>query len=104
MDRRDFVKASLLAVSGTLLADTNQKVIVSPSGFSESFNIPDSILPGKIKVQSIREDIPSFQTPVAHGQRYADTVPDTLDIAERGKLCINALTSITDKNADDEVF
>lgn len=105
MDRRDFVKASLLAMSGTLLAEgQNNNITVSPSGFSESFNVPKSMPPGKLKVQYIRENIPAFQTPVARGQRYTDTVPDTLDVAERAKLCINALTSITDKNADEEVY
>ncbi len=105
MDRRDFVKASLLAMGGTVFADDKgQNVVVSPSGFSESFNIPHSLPPGKLKVQYIRQDIPSFQVPAAHGNRYADMVPDTLDIAERGKLCINALTSITDGDADAEVY
>jgi hypothetical protein len=31
-------------------------------------------------------------------------VPDTLDIAERAKLCINTMTSIADGNADEEVY
>ena len=99
------MKAALLAVSGNLLADDKKPGgVVSESGFSESFP-PPAILPtGKLKVQYVREDIPTFEVPVAHGSRYFDTVPDTLDIAERAKLCINTLTSITDGNADQEVY
>ena len=105
MDRRDFVKASLLAMGSTLFADDKDNgLVVSPTGFSESFNVPHTLPPGKLKVQYIREDIPPFQAPSPQGSRYTDTVPDTLDIAERGKLCVNALTSITDGNADAEVY
>jgi hypothetical protein len=105
MERRDLLKAALLAISGNLLADDTKKAgVVSPSGFSESFPPPTNLPTGKLKVQYIREDIPSFQVPVAQGARYVDTVPDTLDIAERAKLCINTMTSIADGNADQEVY
>ena len=60
--------------------------------------------PGKLSVQYIRPEIPHFEIPALRGRRYHDTVPDTLDIAERAKLCINTLTSITDPNADMEVY
>ncbi|HEV2383335.1 MAG TPA: hypothetical protein VG206_26520 [Terriglobia bacterium] len=105
MRRRDFVKASLAGITGALLEWCNKnKVVVSPTGFSASYNVPTSLPPGKLRVQYIRENIPSFHVPSLHGKRYDDVVPDTLDIAERGKLCINALTSITDSNADQEVY
>jgi hypothetical protein len=52
----------------------------------------------------IREAAPRFEIPPYRGQRYMDNVPDTLDLAERAKLAINALTSITDPAADSEVF
>ncbi len=105
MERRDLLKAALLAVSGNLLADDKKKGgYVSESGFSESFPPPANLPPGKLKVQYVREDIPSFEFPEAKGARYVDTVPDTLDIAERAKLCINTMTSITDGNADQEVY
>ena len=87
MERRDLLKAALLAVSGNLLADDKKKgVTVSPSGFSESFDTPTSLPPGKLTVEYIREDIPAFQVPTAEGTRYIDTVPDTLDIAERANV------------------
>lgn len=105
MHRRDLLKAAMLAVSGNLLADDKKKGgTVSPSGFSESFPPPSPLPTGKLSVQYVREDIPSFQLPTAKGSRYTDTIPDTLDIAERAELCINTMTSITDGNADDEVY
>jgi hypothetical protein len=105
VDRRDFMKASLATMGGALLAGCKRnRVVVSPTGFSASYNVPHNLPPGKLKVEYIRRDIPSIQVPALDGQRYHDAVPDTLDIAERAKLCINALTSITDGNADQEVY
>jgi len=105
MERRDLLKAALLAVSGNLLAEDKKKGgTVSPSGFSESFPPPENLPPGKLKVEYIREDIPAFEIPTTKGTRYMDTVPDTLDIAERANLCINTMTSIADGNADHEVY
>src|SRR5580704_4865756 len=105
MRRRDLLKAAVIAVSSNLLADDKKKGgTVSPSGFSESFDPPTTLPAGKLNVQYIREDIPAFQAPAVKGTRYFDTVPDTLDIAERAKLCINTMTSITDSNADEEVY
>jgi hypothetical protein len=105
MDRRDFVKASLATMGSALLSGCERNnVVVSPTGFSASYNVPEKAPAGKLKVQYIREKIPSFGAPQLRGERYDDIVPDTLDIAERGKLCVNALTSITDSNADQEVY
>jgi hypothetical protein len=52
----------------------------------------------------IRDSAPQFEIPPYRGQRYMDNVPDTLDLAKRAKLAINALTSITDPSMDFEVF
>jgi hypothetical protein len=105
MDRRDFMKASLATMGGALLESCkHDNVVVSPTGFSASYNVPHTLPAGKLKVQYISPNIPAIQVPALEGQRYQDTVPDTLDIAERAKLCINALTSITDANADHEVY
>ena len=60
--------------------------------------------PGKLKVQYIREEIPAFAAPVVQGLWYENSVPDTLDIAERAKLGINSLTSIADANANQEIY
>jgi hypothetical protein len=48
--------------------------------------------------------IPAFEVPTYLGERYEDTIPDTLDIAGRSELAINALTAITDPDAEYEVY
>jgi hypothetical protein len=73
-------------------------------GFFESYKGPQHLSQGKLNVQYIHEDVLSFEAPVARGRRYEDTVPDTLDIAERAKLGVHVLTSITDGNADHEIY
>ena len=105
MKRRDLLKAGLIAISGNLLAeDTKKSATASQTGFSESFPPPADLPSGKLKVEYVREIIPSFQVPTAQGTHYVDTVPDTLDIAERAELCINTMTGIADYNADQEVY
>ena len=55
------------------------------------------------------EDIKTLDTKVArtsitvppfHGQRYEDTVPDTLDLADRAELAIHAITRMVDPKRD----
>ncbi len=58
----------------------------------------------KLKIEYIREEIPALLLPTVKGTRYTDTIPDTLDIADRAELCIRVMTSITDPDADDEVY
>ena len=55
-------------------------------------------------IRYIRDKAPEFQVPPYSGTHYEDTVPDTLDIAERAKLGIHVLTSITDPRADYEIY
>ena len=45
-----------------------------------------------------------LEVPPLRGKRYQDSIPDTLDIAERCELAINALTGITDSRYDYEVY
>jgi hypothetical protein len=100
MDRRRFVKKSLAVVGGPLLPETGAWNLARAGDHPASVELP----PGKLTIQYIRSEIPHFEIPAYRGRRYQDTVPDTLDIAERSKLCIHALTSITDPNADMEVY
>jgi hypothetical protein len=58
----------------------------------------------KLNVEYIRKQIPAFKTPPLRGQSYQDEVPDTLDIAERARLGIHALTSMPDPDADYEIY
>jgi hypothetical protein len=107
MDRRNFVKRSLLAMGASPLLEacTRKKGAEEAGGGSfDSYMGPQRVPQGKLKVQYIRPEIPPFEVPAIPGGRYEDTVPDTLDIAERAKLGINVLTSITDANADQEIY
>ena len=55
-------------------------------------------------IRYIRDSAPEFHIPPYRGERYEDTVPDTLDIAERAKLGIHLLTAITDPRAGYEIY
>ncbi len=100
MDRRKFVKKSLAAVGASLLPETAARSLAHADETAAPTQAPG----GKLSIQYIRQEIPHFEIPAYRGRRYEDTVPDTLDLAERAKLCIHALTSITDPNADMEVY
>ena len=106
MKRRKFMKTSLLAAGSAVLTShcTSKKEADQGDSFFQSYNVPQQLAPGKLKVQYIREEIPEFEVPSIRGVRYEDTIPDTLDIAERAKLGLNSLTSITDLNADQEIY
>src|ERR1035438_6900081 len=100
MDRRKFVKKSLAAVGASLLPQAGARSLARADNDTALAPAPQ----GKLKIEYIRQEIPHFEIPAFRGSRYQDTVPDTLDIAERSKLCIHSLTSITDPNADMEVY
>lgn len=104
MDRRKFVQKSLAAVGASLLPQAAAVNLAHARAHSGDDVVPAATPQGKLKIEYIREEIPHFEIPAYRGRRYQDTVPDTLDIAERAKLCIHALTSITDPNADMEVY
>jgi hypothetical protein len=107
VDRRAFSKMSLAALGGSLVASgcgkQNQAIQFSGSTFFTSYG-ETTAAEKTPQIQYIRGKIPEFEIPPYRGVQYEDTVPDTLDIAERAKLGINLLTSITDPNADYEVY
>jgi len=70
MDRRQFVKGSLTMAGGGLLP---AKLSAAPP--TEN-----------LKVQYIRPATRAFEIPPYRGDRYEDRVPDTLDIAELGRV------------------
>src|SRR5262245_37977710 len=49
-------------------------------------------------------NIPSVELPPYKGERYEAMVPDTLDIAERGRLAVNVLSEATNPLADYEAY
>ena len=52
----------------------------------------------------INPEIPDFAIPPYDGQRYEATVPDTLDLAERARLAIHAMTENPNPEADYEPY
>ena len=48
----------------------------------------------------IRAHAPEFELPNYEGERYEAMVPDTLDLQERARLAIHAMTEATDPLAD----
>ena len=93
MDRRKFLTDSLVGLGSSAMAASllSSKLRAENAG-------------GKYNIEYVRKQAPAFEIPPYRGQRYGDKVPDTLDIAERGKLAIHALASITDPEADEEIF
>src|SRR5215813_4407431 len=98
MKRRDFIKGSMVSVA------------CAPSIFrlhDLSFaakNARTQSAGKKMHVEYARQEIPPFELPSLRGHRYQDSVPDTLDIGERARLGVNVLTSITDPDADYEIY
>ena len=52
----------------------------------------------------VRPEIPDFELPPYDGERYEALVPDTLDLQERARLAIHAMTEPTDPLADHEPY
>src|SRR3990172_11396826 len=96
MDRRNFMKGSLLALGGSTLAAGMDSC--RPS------EVMNSKKNTKLVIDYPQKSIPEIVLPPCRGEWYEDTIPDTLDIAGRCELAINALTGITDPNADYEVY
>lgn len=55
-------------------------------------------------IEYIRSDVPKFEPLSYPGDSHEALVPDTLDLAERAALAINALTRATDPEADHEIY
>jgi hypothetical protein len=94
MDRREFIRWT--GVGLTVAASMNSKIFFADA---QQKGVAD-----KSKIGYIREEIPSFTIPPYKGKRYEDTVPDTLDLAERAELAINGMTSMTDPDLDYEIY
>jgi hypothetical protein len=68
--------------------------------FAEALENPNK--PSKINF--IRTEIPDCDVGKYEGSHYEGMVPDTLDLAEMARLCINALTEATDPEWEDELY
>ena len=63
---------------------------------------PDPVLQEKIVY--INPDIPEFKTPEYPGEYYDALVPATLDLAERARMAVHAMTEMTNPNIEHEQF
>ena len=52
----------------------------------------------------IAQEVPEFETHSYEGERYEAMIPDTLDLEERARLVIHAMTETTDPMADHEPY
>jgi hypothetical protein len=59
---------------------------------------------GKCRIDCIRQQIPAVSIPPYHGTSCVDHVHDTHDLAQRGRLALNVLTSITNPDTDYEIY
>ena len=55
-------------------------------------------------IKYINPDLPTFKKLEFKGARYRDSVPDTLDLAERAALAVHGLTAMTDAEYDAELY
>ncbi len=112
MNRRSFSRMSLGALGGWWLAlkglgqqQSNPPASSTDWVWSESYGeLPADAGQRNYVIRYIRDSAPEFQIPPYRGERYEDTVPDTLDIAERAKLGVHILTAITDPRAGYEIY
>lgn len=96
VDRREFVRRSLLALGASAVSTEAQYCWPS--------EVSNSPPPPAVKIGYARTQIPSFEIPAYRGLSYEDRIPDTLDIASRAELAIHAMTAIADPKLDNEVY
>jgi len=103
MSNRDSGKISrwrFIGYSGVLLLAV-WSGIVGPALLAEEGDVQWK--PGD-PVGYITSKIPEVGLLPYEGERYEATVPDTLDLAERARLAVNALTETTNPSADYELY
>jgi len=93
--RREFLRNGL-AVTAILGAGGLPRIFAAPAS-------TPGWRPGD-PIGYIRDDFPAFDVPDYAGARDEALVPDTLDLAERARLAIHAMTEATDPLADHEVY
>src|SRR5215469_8103405 len=106
VSRRRFLKqagtcgAALVAAPLVLTGDSEAP---SPNAtVAESPFLPDPQPLGEI--QYINRNPPAFKAPQYIGEYYDAVVPATLDLAERARLVIHGMTSMTNPHLDYEMY
>jgi hypothetical protein len=93
-----FIGPNLLAALETLCA----AVVMCARLANGGDVVADPHLPGEVNY--VTQDAADFRPPQYPGEYYEAKVPATLDLAERGRLAINALTGMLNPNCDDELY
>ncbi len=110
MPRRQFLQAGALSLVGAgmsqvdVFADAELKhedATASDAGSAGPF-LPDPKAMGKIEY--INPNLPAFLAPDYPGEFYDAVVPATLDLSERARLAVHAMTSMTNPNLDYEIY
>jgi hypothetical protein len=98
VDRREFVRktAGMAVGAGIALAATQPPYFAASEETVGAGKGPKPDWRPGDPIGYINPTIPDFAMPPYEGQRYEAVVPDTLDLAERARLAVNALTEMTD--------
>ena len=100
LDRRENGTVPLTWRTAVFLA----LVLCLASGATYSATGADAANAAKIEHGYIRAQKPSVHIPPYLGDRYEDSVPDTLELAEMARLAINGLTGPLDPAAGHELY
>jgi len=110
--RRRFLQASALGLAGTRLSGFGP--ISQKAEQAAPKSVPDSNppTPGPLlpdpksmgNIQYINPNPPEFKLPEYPGEYYDALVPATLDLSERARLAVHAMTSMTNPNLEYEVY
>jgi hypothetical protein len=79
--------------------------LFASSVWAKEYPVPDWAKEESIAKEAyVRKEAPPFEIPPYEGERYEDSVPDTLDLAEMARLAINGLTGPTDPKDGYELY
>jgi hypothetical protein len=106
ISRRAFLKqagacGATLAAAPLALAGQGEPLSANTNN-SEDLYLPDPHPLGTIEY--INPNLPAFKNPEYVGEHYDAVVPATLDLAERARLAIHGMTSMTNPHLDYEMY
>ena len=106
ISRRAFLKqagacGATLAATPLALAGQGEPLSANTNN-SEDLYLPDPHPLGTIEY--INPNLPAFKNPEYVGEHYDAVVPATLDLAERARLAIHGMTSMTNPHLDYEMY
>lgn len=102
--KRSNILFVLLLLAGTFSASIAGAEEKADAGTENKIFYPDPPVPGPGKIIYANPNPPEFTLPEYSGERYEALVPATLDLAERAKIALNALTEMVNENCDYEIF